>query len=204
MAGAKTPGEVVVVLSALPGEGKSTFASNFALTSASSNVRTLLIDGDVYTASATRQFDIRKPGLCEVLDAQTTIWEAVCQHKESGLYVLGARNLSSNPAVININAAAFAGLLSKCRQRFDLIIIDSPAILPFDDDTFIKCADRGMMIVEWQRTEQQAVLDALAKLGENKQKVLGVVLNKVPKYWCQLFDYGRYPNYFSYAESASG
>jgi succinoglycan biosynthesis transport protein ExoP len=200
---ARTSGEVVVVQSALPGEGKSTFASNFALASASSGVRTLLIDGDVYTASVTRHFGVRKPGLCEVLDAQTTIWEAVSQQKESGLYVLGARNVSNKPGAININAAALTGLLSKCNQRFDLIVIDSPAILPFDDDIFIKCADRGLMIVEWQRTERQAVLDALAKLGENKQKVAGIVLNKVPNYWCQIFDYGRYPDYFAYAESAS-
>jgi succinoglycan biosynthesis transport protein ExoP len=200
---AKTPGEAVVVLSALPGEGKSTFAHNFALASASSGVRTLLIDGDIYTASATRVFDVRKPGLCEVLDNKTTIWEAVFQHKESGLYVLGARDMSTKPDAITINESALAAMLTRCRQRFDLIVIDSPAILPFDGDTFIKCADRALLIVEWERTEREAVLEALTMLGENKQKVAGVVLNKVSSYWYQLFDYGRYPSYYSYAENTS-
>jgi succinoglycan biosynthesis transport protein ExoP len=200
---AKTPGEVLVVLSALPGEGKSTFARNFALASASSGMRTLLIDGDIYTGSATRTFDVRKPGLCEVLDNKTTIWEAVFQHKESGLYVLGARNMAFTPEAITINESALAALLTRCRQRFDLIVIDSPAILPFDGDTFIKCADRALLIVEWERTERPAVLEALAMLGENKEKVAGVVLNKVSTYWYQLFDYGRYPGYATYTESTA-
>lgn len=197
----KTPGEVVVVLSALPGEGKSTFARNFALASASSGLRTLLIDGDIYTASTTRAFDIRKPGLCEVLDNKTTIWETVSQHKESGLYVLGAREITTRPDAITLNEAALGALLTRCRQRFDLVVIDSPAILPFDGDDFIACADRGLLIVEWERTDRAAVIDALGMLGDNRDKIAGVVLNKVSGYWYQLFDYGRYPGYYSYAEN---
>ena len=59
--------EILVVVSALPGEGKSTFACNFALTAASSGSRTLLIDGDIYNASASRAFQLTGPGLWEVL-----------------------------------------------------------------------------------------------------------------------------------------
>jgi exopolysaccharide transport family protein len=199
----RAAGEAIVVLSALPGEGKSTFARNLAMASASAGVRTLLIDGDVYTASATRKFDIKKPGLCEVLTGKTTIWEAVFQHKESGLYVLGARDMSAKPEANEINEPALAQLLGKCRQRFDLIVIDSPAMLPFDGDTFITCADRALLIVEWERTEREAVLEALSMLGENRQKVAGVVLNKVSAYWYRLFDYGQYPTYYSYAENPS-
>ena len=198
---AKKPGEVVVVLSALPGEGKSTFARNFALASASSGLRTLLIDGDIYTASTTRSFDIRKAGLCEVLDEKTTIWETVFHHKESSLYVLGARDIATRPDAITIKEAALSAMLTRCRQRFDLIVIDSPAILPFDGDTFIACADRALLIVEWERTEREAVIEALGMLGENRHKVAGAVLNKVSSYWYQLFDYGSYPSYYSYAEN---
>ncbi len=92
-------------------------------------------------------------------------------------------------------------MLTRCRQRFDLIVIDSPAILPFDGDTFIACADRALLIVEWERTEREAVIEALGMLGENRHKVAGAVLNKVSSYWYQLFDYGSYPSYYSYAEN---
>jgi Mrp family chromosome partitioning ATPase len=137
------------------------------------------------------------------LTGKTTIWEAVFQHKESGLYVLGARDMSAKPEANDINEPALAQLLGKCRQRFDLIVIDSPAMLPFDGDTFITCADRALLIVEWERTEREAVLEALSMLGENRQKVAGVVLNKVSAYWYRLFDYGQYPTYYSYAENPS-
>ncbi len=55
-------GEVLVVISALPGEGKSTFACNYALSAASAGIRTLLIDGDVYNASASRAFELDRGG----------------------------------------------------------------------------------------------------------------------------------------------
>ena len=63
----------------------------------------------------------------------------------------------------------------------------------------IACADRALLIVEWERTEREAVIEALGMLGENRHKVAGAVLNKVSSYWYQLFDYGSYPSYYSYA-----
>ena len=59
-----------------------------------------------------------------------------------------------------------------------MIVIDSPAILPFDGDTFIACADRALLIVEWERTEREAVIEALGMLGENRHKVAGAVLKR--------------------------
>jgi len=63
----KPRGEILAVVSALTGEGKSTFASNFALAAEHSGVRTLLIDGDVYAASSTLAYSLQRAGLLEVL-----------------------------------------------------------------------------------------------------------------------------------------
>src|SRR5262245_42609768 len=83
-------GEVLVVVSALPGEGKSTFACNFALASASAGVNTVLIDGDMYTRSVTRAFGLAGPGLCDVVGGHVSLGQAAKKEPKSGLHVIGA------------------------------------------------------------------------------------------------------------------
>ncbi|MEA2936172.1 MAG: polysaccharide biosynthesis transport protein, partial [Variibacter sp.] len=193
-----SPGEVLVVASALPGEGKSTFACNLALASAASGTRTLLIDGDIYAAGTSRLLNLRGPGLCEVLAGKAKFWSATLKDKATGLCVLGAREaVRSAGALETVDSKAVAAFLSEHRQQFDLIVIDSPAILPVDGGLFAECADRAVLLVEWERTERAAVLEALAMLGPLKQKVAGVVLNKASPQWYRLFDCGRYIRYYA-------
>jgi hypothetical protein len=54
------------------------------------------------------------------------------------------------------------------------------------------------MLVEWERTERQAVADALATLAAHRHKIAGLVLNKMPIEWYRLYDSGRYLDYYGY------
>ena len=196
--GAQQRGNVVVVISALPREGKSTFACNFAKAAASSGLKTLLIDGDVHNASATKDFHISGAGLWEILGGHASLWSAITLDAQSTLSVLGARDASMPPpGARNFSHTALANLLTECRRHFDLIVVDSPAILPMIGSTLplIESSDRALLIVEWEATERQAVLEALAALGAHTRKIIGVVLSKVASDWYRLFDSGRYPTY---------
>jgi uncharacterized protein involved in exopolysaccharide biosynthesis/Mrp family chromosome partitioning ATPase len=188
----KPRGEILVVISALPGEGKSTFACNFALAAEGSGVRTLLVDGDVYTAASTRVFGLQKPGLSEVLDGKISFWEAITKDTESGLHMLGARDTSiAADDVEDIDPVRLTAFLREYGKHFDLVVIDSPAILPVGGSApHVECADRAVLVVEWDQTGRQAVTEALDMLDNNARKVAGVVLNKVSLGWCQLVDYG--------------
>ena len=62
----------------------------------------------------------------------------------------------------------------------------------------MSCADRAVLIVEWNRTERQAVIEALDALGQDARKIAGVVLNKVAMGWYRLFSDSRYVGYLSY------
>jgi polysaccharide biosynthesis transport protein len=192
----KTPqsGDTLIVLSALPGEGKSTLARNYALACARAGAKTLLIDGDIYTRSVTAAFGITGPGLCEVLDGEATLWAAMRKEPNSGLHILGARSASRSPKEVEkIAGAELESLLRTCRQHFDAIVIDSPAILPTSGLVpFVKHVERALLIVEWERTERQAVADALNLLGADGGRIGGVVLNKVAMRWYRFFDRGRY------------
>jgi capsular exopolysaccharide synthesis family protein len=197
-------GEVLAIVSALPGEGKSTFACHFALAAADTGVRTLLIDGDVFAASTTRAFGILTTGLSEILDGKSSFWGVVAKDDVTGLHVLGARDLAGAADVVDdIDGARLAAFLRDIRRHFDLILIDSPAILPVDGNlAHIECADRAVLLVEWDRTERQAVVEALDLLDAHRRKLVGVVLNKVSLDWCRLFDYGGYRNYGAQPKAA--
>jgi uncharacterized protein involved in exopolysaccharide biosynthesis/Mrp family chromosome partitioning ATPase len=186
-------GEILVVVSALPGEGKTTFACNLALATAASGLRTLLVDGDVYRAATNRAFDIKGPGLCEVLEGKTKFAGALVRDSKTGLAVLGAHAaIATEDASRSLDIKAVTALLRENRDQFDLIVVDSPAILPVDGGDLVACADRAVLIAEWARTDREAVLGAIAMLGNLRSKLVGVVLNKASPHWFRAFDYGRY------------
>jgi uncharacterized protein involved in exopolysaccharide biosynthesis/Mrp family chromosome partitioning ATPase len=201
-AGSGKSSESLLILSALPGEGKTTFARNYALAAAHAGVRTLLVDGDVYTCSATRAFGLSGAGLYEVLDGEVTLFSAMRKEPRSGLHILGARRQSKDPGQPeDIEAKGLGPLLQECRKHFDLIIVDSPAVLPVAGLVpFVKCADRALLVVEWENTDRQAVAEAINLLGNDAAKIAGTVLNKVAVQWYRFFDAGRYLN--AYAEPA--
>jgi len=90
--------------------------------------------------------------------------------------------------------------MRSCREQFDLVVIDSPAILPMAGNLpFMRTADRAVLVVEWDRTERRAVLEAVDMLGADAGKLAGVVLNKVAIGWYRLFGDSRYMKYFDYA-----
>ncbi len=194
-----TTNKIITVASAVPGEGKSTFACNFALAAADIGLRTLLIDGDIYTGKTGLMFGPKKAGLCEVLDEQIPIRQALTKDPATGLCVLGARDPSRATQPETIDAARLESLLDQCRNEFDLVVLDTPAILPVGGITpYLKAADCAVLVVEWDGTPRQAVSEALDLLDVDAQKIAGVVLNKVSPRWFRLFRYGG-----RYSESAS-
>jgi capsular exopolysaccharide synthesis family protein len=193
-----TTSKIVTVASAVPGEGKSTFACNFALAAADIGLRTLLIDGDIYTGKTGQVFGARKAGLSEVLDEQISLRQALTKDPATGLSVLGARDPSRAAQPETIDPARLELLLRQCRNEFDLVVLDTPAILPVGGITpYLRWADCAVLVVEWDGTPRQAVSEALDLLDTDAHKIAGLVLNKVSPRWFRLFRYGG-----RYAESA--
>jgi capsular exopolysaccharide synthesis family protein len=186
--------KVLAIMSAVPQEGKSTFASNLALVSAASGVKTLLIDADPYAASVTRAFELRQPGLTEVLEGVARLEGALARDPRSGLYVLGARD-PSVPAREAASSRKLADLLRELKGQFDQIIVDCPAILPVDGGTLAEHVDRIAVVIAWESTDRAAVEQAFELLGDHVAKIDGVVLNKVGARWYKAFDEGRYLHY---------
>jgi len=199
-------GQVVAVVSAMPGEGKSIIAANLAHACAKAGLRTLLVDGDLRHASLSAAYPGAKAGLVDVLSGGLGIKAAVLQDPRSGLSVLagGARGETVN-ALAETDDVRLGAVLDQCRKMFDLVIVDSPAILPVAESRrLLDCADRALLVIEWRRTARDTVIEALNALGEGVDKIAGAVLNKVDVRKYRLYDYGRYAVYTAAIVEARG
>jgi len=175
---------VIGVTSALPGEGKSTVATNFAALLAVSGKRTLLIDADVRKPGlSTMMKPAPQAGLIEALMGDITWNQAIKTDRRSQLSILpiaitpgDARTHHANELV---SSPAMQRLIEEARQAFDYIVVDLAPLGPVvDAKAFEPLADGFLFVVEWGKTPVNLVRDLLASETRIEAKILGVVLNK--------------------------
>jgi succinoglycan biosynthesis transport protein ExoP len=191
------PGEVLALVSAVPGEGKSTIAANLAHACAKAGLRTLLVDADLRHASVSAAYPSAVAGLVDVLNGNISVKAAALPDPRSGLSILAAgANRDTINALAETDDARLGGMLEQMRQQFELVIVDCPAILPIAESRrLLDCADRAVLVIEWRHTACDTVMEALNALGDSVDKLAGVVLNKVNLRKYRLYDYGRYAAY---------
>ena len=124
---------VLMVASALSGEGKTSLACHLATSLARAGRRILLIDGDLRRPSAHQLFDLPQvPGLCEVLRGEAAVADVVRPALADGLWLVPAGSCDAAA----IQALAFTDLratFDQLKGRYDFILIDSSPILPVAD-----------------------------------------------------------------------
>lgn len=164
-------GKVVLITSALPAEGKSTTAISLARTYAMAGAHTLLIDADLRKPTiATRMGVECEVGLFEYLSknggSDTNELKAV-QDPLSQLTMLTAGKRSTVPTDQLINSVAFRSLIKVARDNFDVIIIDSPPLLPVVDTRYLaQYADAVVQVVRFITTTQSEAREAAAQTQE--------------------------------------
>lgn len=175
---------VIGIVSALPQEGKSTVAINFAALLAASGKRTLLIDADLRRPSLTAMLKpAPQAGLVEVLLGQAAWNQAIKVDRRSKLAVLPAGGRAGAGEIHHPNelmaSAAMKRLFDELRQTFDYIVVDLAPLAPVVDvKTFEPLADGFLFVVEWGKTPSPLVRDLLLAESRIEAKIVGVVLNK--------------------------
>lgn len=164
-------GRVILVCSALQAEGKTTTAIALARTYAMSGARTLLIEADLRKPAIAGRLGIEsKVGLLDYLvsagaDAITQMEAAADPY--SPLLVLMAGERSSAPTDQMINSVAFRNLLEVAILNFDIVILDSPPLLPVVDTRYLaRYADAVVQVVRYGSTTQGEVREAANQLQE--------------------------------------
>jgi capsular exopolysaccharide synthesis family protein len=174
---AKTELKSIAITSSLPGEGKTLTTMNLGLCySQLPQQRVLVIDGDLRTCGLTGMLEHpSSPGLAEVLAGEVTADEAIVATNQNNLFVLPAGTVSSPPPEL-FTGTRWQEFLSHCRESFNVILIDTPPLLPLADFELISAACDGVVMVVRAHHGQREMLQKTASALDPK-KLLGVVFN---------------------------
>jgi succinoglycan biosynthesis transport protein ExoP len=177
---------ILLVTSPTSAEGKSSTALNLALSWCQAGKRVILVDADM---RRPRLHDVFAPavdapdlGLAAVLSGECELDDAIDSHPESApeqLSVLRCGPPPETPAEL-LDSHAFNRVLAKLRERFDVVILDSPPVLPVVDALLIaRQVDGVVLVARAGSTTQHDVQQGLSLLRQRDTNLLGLVLNDV-------------------------
>ena len=176
------PPKVILVASALPGEGKTSLAVSISRLAAVSALegRVMLIDCDLRKPSVARELGLEaKKGLIHLFSGQAKLEDIVLTDTESGLHVIPAVAGTPNPPEL-LNSSHMRGLIEALAQNYDTIILDSPALAAVSDTRVLaRLADATVFVVEWETTPRPVALDSFRALKTSGAHIAGVIMQKV-------------------------
>lgn len=187
----------LALLSAGPGEGKSTTLCHLARVMAASGERVLLIDGDLRRPTQHQLTGRPKsPGLADVLLGTAKLDEAVQAGIAPGLDFLASGGAAGFTLGL-LHAGRLRELLALLRGRYDRLLIDSPPIIGVSDAAVLaSCVDGLILLIQHRRNPQSMVLRAQQIVASLQVPLIGAVLNQVPPRSGE--DYGYYTNNYAY------
>ena len=175
---------VIVVTSALPGDGKTTTVVNLAITLAQQGQRVILIDAETRRGTVHEAFGIPPaPGFFDLMYGQASPGECIRRVQlETGGSVdvlpLGSPP-SVNPADLLVSTR-LQPLFERLRQQYDYVLLDTPPLNLFTDAALIAANSDALLIVaRSDKTDRDELKFAVAQLRNVKVTLAGAVLNDV-------------------------
>ncbi|VXC55310.1 polysaccharide biosynthesis tyrosine autokinase [Arthrobacter sp. 8AJ] len=185
----------VLITSSLPGEGKSTTATNLAIALAQAGQTVCLIDADLRRPMVNEYLGLdRSVGLTTALVGSSDINDLLQPWGEENLYVLTSGQIPPNPSEL-LGSEEMKQLILRLESVFDTVVVDAPPLLPVTDAAVLSQHVGGVILVigaqKLKRQDLNKSIDALNLVGSN---LLGLVLNYLP---------ARGPDAYSYTYSYS-
>jgi tyrosine-protein kinase len=172
------PLRTLLVTSAEPGEGKSTVVVNLARAIAQSGRMVIVVDCDLRAPTVHKAFSLTNDvGLSDVLQYQANLEIAVRFSNTPGVFVLTSGTLPPNPAEM-LGSSHMSALLRQLAQQFDVVLLDTPALLAVTDAAVLApAADGVLLVVRQAQGRREAVLATREQLANVRARVVGVVVN---------------------------
>jgi succinoglycan biosynthesis transport protein ExoP len=187
----------ITVVSGGAGEGKSTTLVNLAYVCAQGGYTTLMVDADLRRPRLHTFFDINNSvGLTNYLTTDLALEDVILQTPVDNLYFLPSGILPADAAGI-LNSRRMSELLQDVKQRFDLVLVDSPPILGVSDAAVLASeVDLTMVVVQHRKLPRNMLLRVKQAVENVGGQVIGVVLNNVDVRSDSQYQY--YTSYYTY------
>ena len=183
--------KVIVVTSSVPSEGKTTTATNLALALADAGVRVLLVEGDLRRPRVADYLGlVGEVGLTNLLVGSIELDDAVQTFGDTQLRVIASGPVPPNPSEL-LQSKAMTDLISTLRNEADIVLIDSPPLLPVTDAAILSThADGAMLVTRHGHTKSDQVQQAVTNLEQVGGRLLGTVLTMTPTKGPDAYRYG--------------
>jgi capsular exopolysaccharide synthesis family protein len=177
----ETPYRILMFTSSIAGEGKTATALSFARLSARATHRVLLVDCDLRRPRLHRLLGGRKLGLSDILEGHCDIDDAVQSDQRSGLDFISAGSRHASPIDL-LQGEAMSQCMRSMSDRYDMIVLDAPPVLPVADARLLAPkVDGTIYVVRWESTSRGAVRMGLDTLEQSGARIAGVVFSGVDK-----------------------
>lgn len=184
----------ILVTSVAPTEGKSTVSANLAVVLAQTGLKVLLVDVDMRRPSVHTLFGWdNSTGITDMIfNGRGYDPQIIEASPIENLSILTSGPIPDNPAEL-LESERFAEILRAFTSHFDVVIMDSPPLLPVTDSTVLApLMDGVVLVVDIENTKAGMLRQGKTQLDNVDVKLLGVVMNKVPP------SHAVYPHYYEY------
>ena len=172
------PVQTVALTSTIPNEGKSTVALALAHAAGMTDMRVLVMEGDLRRRSLRATLGVHpQHGLHAVLTGKVALADAACPSGFDNVDFLDAEPGIPNPEAI-LGSKRYAELLAQAREMYDMIIVDTPPVGAFADAAMVASQVDGVILVVREKfTNKKDAQLAMSQLRASTARVLGVVMN---------------------------
>jgi capsular exopolysaccharide synthesis family protein len=168
--------DFLLVTSPAPGDGKTTTAALLSESLSRLGMRVLLVDADLRRPGVAKIGRMKPdPGLSHVLRGYTSLSEAVRDGWTENLSVLAT---APDPDAGDLLPRRFPYVVEDARDRFDVIVVDSPPLLSADDPRTLATMAKGILLVVAEGSTTSSVNDAIVAVEALKAPLIGIVGNR--------------------------
>jgi non-specific protein-tyrosine kinase len=169
----------LLITSAEPGEGKSTITASLALAVARFGRKVIVVDSDMRLPTLHKIFNLtNEAGLSNVLQQEATLDSAIQASTTPDVWLLTSGPQPSHPAEL-LNSQRMANLIVQLKQRFDLVLLDTPSLLAVSDATIMApVVDGVVLVVGRAQARRETVQAARKQLDDVKARSVGIVVNR--------------------------
>lgn len=171
--------KVILITSSWIGEGKSTVATNLAVSLSQDKKKVLIVDCDLRKPSIHKKFRIsRGDGLTEILIGEIDLGEAIYKYDDY-LDILTAGTTPPNPAEL-LSSDAMDELFNKVKGMYDYVIVDTTPLGVVADSQILSSKVDGVILVAfYEKTKKEKLVQCKKLIDQVGGNIIGAIINNV-------------------------